>query len=357
MNRRNFIVRLAWVGAAAGCGLIPALSPAFAADDTHHGDADRLVEKFRTDAGVPDVSLSVMRGDQTLYSGYFGTYRAGTIVPLASASKWVAGAVIMALVDRGLLRLDAPISTYVDGLPAVYGVLRLEQLMSYTAGLPGLMRFIEFKQPPTLTLAQSAQQAAQQPLATTPGSQFDYGGPNLQFLGAAAERVTGKPWQQIFMECLGTPIGMRSSLWGGLLKQPRADHLDSNPMLQAGLWTTLDDMNAFVTLIAQRGNYRGKQILSAKSVQAMDTVMTHGVRKGFTAPGASGTAAEYMIAHWCEKEDAGQCSFESSPGLFGAYPWVDHASNLYGMILLKDRLQRIAGQERTLRNGLIALYR
>ena len=357
MNRRDFITRTALASVAAGCGLLPGLSPAFAAEDAHHADADRLVEKFRTDAGIPDVSLSVMRGEQILYSGYFGTYRASSIVPLASASKWVAGSVIMALVDRGSLHLDAPISTYVDGLPAVYGALRLDQLMSYTAGLPGLMRFIEFKQPPTLTLAQSAQQAAQQPLATTPGTQFDYGGPNLQFLGAAAEHVTGKKWQQIFTECMGKPLGMSSSLWGGLFKQPKAGEFDSNPMLQAGLWTTLDDMNAFVTMIAGGGTYRGKSILSAQAIQAMDTVMTHGVRKGFTAPGASGTATEYMIAHWCEHEEAGQCTFESSPGLFGAYPWIDHASNLHGMVLVKDRLQRISGQERALRNGLIALYR
>ena len=357
MNRRDFIARAAWAGAAAGCGLLPGLSPAAAADDPHRADADRLVEKFRTDAGVPDVSLSVMRGEETLYSGYFGTYREGTIVPLASASKWVAGSVIMALVDRGMLHLDAPISTYVEGLPETYGALRLDRLMSYTAGLPSLMRFTEFKQPPTLTLAQSAQQAAQQPLATTPGTQFDYGGPNLQFLGAAAERVAGKPWQQIFVDCVGAPLEMRSSLWGGLFKQPKAGSLDSNPMLQAGLWTTLDDMNAFVTMVSGQGSYRGKRVLSAQAIQAMDTVMTHGVRKGFTAPGATATAAEYMIAHWCEHEDAGQCSFESSPGLFGAYPWIDHASNLHGMILLKDRLQRISGQERTLRNGLIALYR
>lgn len=356
MNRRDFIVQAAWVGVSTG-GLVAGLSPAFAADDPRHAAAEKLVDKFRTDAGVPDVSLSVMRDDEGLYSGYFGSYREGTIVPLASASKWVTGAVIMALVDQGSLRLDAPISTYVDGLPSAYAPLRLDRLMSYTAGLPSLARFTEFKQPPTLSLAQSARQAAQQPLATTPGTQFDYGGPNLQFLGAAAEQVTGKRWQQVFMDHVGTPLEMRNSLWGGLFKQPKADELDTNPMLQAGLWTTLDDMNAFVTMISGQGSYRGKRVLSTQAIQAMDTVMTRGLRKGFTAPGASGTSAEYMISHWCEREDMGQCSFESSPGLFGAYPWIDHGSNLHGMILLKDRLRRIAGQERALRDGLIALYR
>mgnify|MGYP006207355563 CR=1 FL=1 len=91
-----------------------------------------------------------------------------------------------------------------------YGALRLSQLLSYTAGLPSLTKFVEFKQPPSISLTRSAQLAAEVPLASSPGTQFDYGGANLQFLGAAAEQVTGKRWQEIFDERIAAPTSTMS---------------------------------------------------------------------------------------------------------------------------------------------------
>jgi CubicO group peptidase (beta-lactamase class C family) len=41
-----------------------------------------------------------------------GSYTLDTVVPIASASKWLAGATIMTVVDEGRIDLDAPIRTY-----------------------------------------------------------------------------------------------------------------------------------------------------------------------------------------------------------------------------------------------------
>lgn len=318
--------------------------------------AAEAAARFSDATGIRDFSIVVMRGEQTLFIHRAGSHDPSTRLPIASASKWMVGATILALVDEGLLDLEAPISRYVPDLPADYGRLSLSQLLSYTAGLPGLTSFVEFRQPDTITLTRSAQLAAREPLASKPGTQFDYGGANLQFLGAAAEQVTGQPWQQLFDERIGMPLGMRSTLWGGI-SEPRAGTLPSNPKLQGGAWTTLADMAAFVTMIAQDGRYRDKQILSPRAMDAMGRIMTLGVRKGFTAPGAQGRDVEYMIAHWCERRDGARCSFESSPGLFGTYPWVDRESGLHGVIFLKDRLRRVATEERALRDRLIEIYR
>jgi len=319
--------------------------------------ADEAAARFGAATGIRDYSVVVMRGEQLLYIHHAGSHGEATRLPIASASKWMVGATIMALVDEGLLDLEAPISRYVPDLPEDYGALRLSQLLSYTAGLPSLAKFVEFKQPETISLMRSAQLAARTPLASAPGTQFDYGGANLQFLGAAAEQVTGKRWQAIFDERIGKPLGMRATLWGGIRAEPRPDALPANPMLQGGAWTTLADHMAFVTMIAQDGRYRGKAVLSPAAVKAMGRIMTLGLRKGFTAPGAQERDVEYMIAHWCERRTDARCTFESSPGLFGTYPWVDRETGLHGVIFLKDKLRRVAAEERALRDRLIAIYR
>lgn len=358
LHRRGFL-GLSALALCAGCasarGLIaePAGAPLSGGADAR---ADALVGGFIRSTGIADLSLTVMRGEQSLYLRHRGSFGPETQIPIASSSKWMVGATIMALVDKHLLALDAPISRYVPGLPAEYGALRLDQLLSYTAGLPSLAKFVEFKQPPGISLTQSAQRAAGEPLASRPGTQFDYGGANLQFVGAAAEQVTGRRWQEIFDAEIAGPLGMRSTLWGGTFQRPTRAALPANPMLQGGAWTTLPDYAAFLTMIAQDGVYRGRRILSAAAIEAMGRVMTAGLRKGFTAPGAQNSAAEYMIAHWCERIEAERCTFESSPGLFGTYPWIDRASGLHGVIFLKDRLRRIAEEQRALRNALIGIY-
>lgn len=319
-------------------------------------DADKLVDAFVLATGIADLSIAVLRGEKILYLHHRGNFTDDTQIPIASSSKWMAGATIMALVDKGLLRLDAHIAQYVPGLSADYGALRLDQLLSYTAGLPGLMNFVEFKQPADISLTESAQRASREPLASQPGTQFDYGGANLQFVGAAAEQVTKRPWQAIFDTELAQPLGMRATWWGGSFERPDRAAPPTNPMLQGGAWTTLSDYAAFLTMIAQNGIYRGRRVLSLSALGAMGRVMTIGLRKGFTAPGAQNSNAEYMIAHWCERVEAERCSFESSPGLFGTYPWIDRRSGLHGIIFLKDRLRRIAEDQRTLRNGLIQIY-
>lgn len=320
-------------------------------------EADALVKQFLGATGLADCSVAVMRGETTLYERYMGAYGPRTQVPIASASKWMVGATIMSLVDEGRLRLEAPVSTYLPELPPAYGALRLDQLMSYTAGLPGLRDFIELRQPANISLLESAMMAARAPLVAAPGVRFDYGGPNLQFVGAAAERVSGMSWHELFRQRISRPLGMTSTLWGRVRQAPDPAAPVRNPVLQGGAWTTLGDHAAFLTMIAQSGTYRGAKVLSPGAIAAMDRIMTMGLQKGAAMPGEGPGKAEYMIAHWCERigED-GLCDLSSSPGAFGAYPWIDRRADIHGLILVQDQRPRIAASQMVLRNGLTRLF-
>lgn len=347
MRRRAFLV--------AGLSASMSAGRADAAGDERRAAADALFERFCAETGLADASTIVMRDEAVLHLRYAGRYTPQTRVPIASSSKWMFGALVMTLVDDGLLALDAPIGTYLPELPPSHRALRVDALMSYTAGLVGLREALELRQPAEISLLESALRAARTPLAAPPGAQFDYGGPNFQFVGAAAERVTGRTWHELFQTRIADPLGMTSTAWGRLRAPPDPRAPVANPVLQAGACTTLPDYAAFLTMIAQDGVYRGRRILSARAVAAMGTIMTRGLRK-IGPEGLGAQAAEYMIAHWCERPEGPRCTLESSPGYFGANPWVDRASRLHGVLLVQDQRRRIVGAETRLRDGLIDLF-
>lgn len=313
---------------------------------------DAAIARYRAATGVSSLSVRLLRGADLLYSGDFGDYRADTQICIASASKWLVGAALMVQVDKGLIALDDPVGRFVGGLPDAYAGLSIGRLASFTAGLPGLERLVEFRQPADIPLARSAGLAAEVPLATRPGTRFDYGGANLQFVGAAIEAVTDRSWHAVFEQDIASPLGMAHTLWGRMAVRPDRARPMPNPVLQAGAWTTADDYAAFLAMLANGGSYRGTRILSAGAVAAMARVRTAEVEKGFAPPGTPGRGVEYALANWCERPAGSRCAREASPGFYGTYPWIDRDSGLFGVIFQLDRLHRVSAQVQALRADL-----
>jgi CubicO group peptidase (beta-lactamase class C family) len=338
----------ALAGEAAGAPA-PAVPQAAAFDAAA---AAAATDAFARAVDVDGFGVLLKRGEDVLYRRFVGRYDERTEVPIASATKWITGALVMTLVDAGRLDLDAPVKTWLPELGGAHGALTLRQLLSYTAGSPGLQAGIDLRQPRTLTLAESARAIAQEPLVAAPGTAFRYGGPDFQVAGAVVEQVAGEAWGAYFRRALGDPLGMEPFRWSNP-QGPVPPEQVRNPVLQGGAVTTLDAYGAFLTMIANRGVHGGRRLLSEQAIAAMETVQTRGVAMEFVPPGA-GDGSQYMLAHWCERESGGRCTLLSSPGAFGTYPWIDREHGLHGVVLIQDRLQRVAGPIRVLRDALIA---
>lgn len=361
LTRRSAIALGVMAAMTAGCATRPRRAKRWRANRARPiGDfpEDQFLEQYRARSGVSDFSVRVLKDGRTLYARDVGDYGPSTQINIASASKWFVGAAAMAQVDAGRFRLEDRIGDYVRGLPAGYAALRLDQLLSFTAGLPSLKSFAEFRQPENIPLAESARLAAQKPLASAPGTRFNYGGANLQFVGAAIEAVNGMSWHEVFRRDIAGPLGMRNTLWGRMKEHPSPHAPVANPVLQAGAWSTANDYASFLGMIAQDGIFMGRRVLTKEGASRLASLSTLGIKKDFTAPGAEGRDVEYLLAHWCESvapsSGRPECSFESSPGFYGTYPWIDRRTGVYGVILQKDRLQRVADETRALRDKLIA---
>ena len=112
-------------------------------------EAIGLVAEWVGTGVVPGASLLIARGDNLVAEGYWGwadartkrTAGRETMWSIASITKPVTAATVMACVDRGLLSLDRPV---VESLPEFEGDRRpwrrdvtLRHLLTHTSGLAG----------------------------------------------------------------------------------------------------------------------------------------------------------------------------------------------------------------------------
>ncbi|HCT5785302.1 TPA: beta-lactamase family protein [Klebsiella variicola] len=67
----------------------------------------------------------------------FGVQKPNTQYPIASVSKFLTAATVMALVDEGKLSLDQPVSRWLPAFPKIANELTLRQLLSQTSSLAG----------------------------------------------------------------------------------------------------------------------------------------------------------------------------------------------------------------------------
>jgi len=283
------------------------------------------------------AGLFVAHRDRVIYRRAFGAYGPDTSVGIASASKWIAGAVIASLIGDGTLHLDERASDYLVGFGGDKTNVTLRQLLAHTSGLPhGESPCARHALP---TLAMCADEIAAYPLATQPGSVFAYGEAGFQVAGRVAEVATGRPWQALFRERLAAPLRMWASDYG--------DAGGRSLRVGSGMRSTLGDYGNFVRMVASGGTFEGVRVLAPQVVALMHEDHTFGAPVAYSPnlfPGAG-----YGLGAWRDFADVqGRVVQVSSPGASGFTPWVDFRRELACVFLARDSYRRMAEPVRTL---------
>jgi len=106
---------------------------------------------------VNGLGFMVARNGQILYAQAFGNQQVDTVLPIASSSKMPSAAVVMSMVDQGLLDLDKPVGSYLAGKidwPQDKAANTLRMMLNHTSGLqPNAACLVR----PFLTLNECAQ--------------------------------------------------------------------------------------------------------------------------------------------------------------------------------------------------------
>lgn len=295
-----------------------------------------FAEQTYKKAELPGAGLLVYKDGQVVYKKFFGSYDETTQVPIASASKWLSAAVIMSLVDEGKLDLDAPVSKYLPNFTGKKGTITVRQMFSHTSGLsdfPGPWNY-------GITIAEYADRMASEgELKVDPGTEVRYGSAGMQIGGRVAEVVSGKGWNQLFKERIADKCEMPNTTFA-------RTELNRNPMLAGGAFSTLTDYAHFLEMIINNGVYKGRRVLSEKSVREMQKDQTGKLPLVIASSDRLGRRSHYGLGEWIDEQDANGATLQvSSPGAFGFRPWINLPRHLFGVWMVQ-RGRRL-GQQAT----------
>jgi CubicO group peptidase (beta-lactamase class C family) len=205
-----------------------ALGLAAAAADPS-ADLAAILEAARVKHDVPAAAAWVSRRGAPLAVAAVGLRRAdGTErvtlddrFHVGSVAKSLNATLIATLVDEGKLRWDAPLSELFPDGP-VHRALRevtLAQLLAHRSGIAGFRGSGEMADAPRLYGDARSQrmQFAQWLINQKPAGEvgrFSYSNAGVAIAAAAAERVTGKPWEELMRERVFAPLGMTRAGFG-----------------------------------------------------------------------------------------------------------------------------------------------
>jgi len=337
------------VAVALSCALGPAIraerernvSQVSAARDTTKLDAflARACGEWRE-----GCSLQLVRDHQILYEKSFGGFDRRKPIPIASATKWLTGAVVLTLVDEGKLSLDDSVSRYLPEFGGDKARITVRQLLSHMAGLPMSDSTLQRRD---ITLKQSAEAIASASLMSAPGEVCVYGDASVQVAGRVAEiasrtdRPSGQAWKALFAARLAKPLEMTGTSYEGPIPT-------DNPHLAGGAFSTASDYANFLVMLSNGGQFRGRRVLSEGAVKEMFRDQTAGRPLRFNPfqtfadlhPGWRDV--RYGICNWLEMVDSasGRSLAASAPGVFGFCPWIDFEDNIVGVFAAESGMQK-----------------
>ena len=308
-------------------------------------EVDRVLQDSLSVSGGLNrgYALILIKDGMVIYDSAFGNnYSLQRVVPIASATKWLSGSVIMALVDEGLISLDDTVGNWFPEAPAAKREITIRQLFSLTAGFPGEAAYYNDR---TMTLATAVDSILERvDLVIPPGSGFLYAGSSMQVAGRIAELATGKPWDTVFAERIARPLGMSSTDYEGLGET-------DNPQIAGGAQSSALDYARFLRMIASGGRAEnGTQVLSEEAVATMLADQTDGapiIYSPYTAYGYIDSLipnSRYGIGLWRETSafDTAASPDLTSPGACGFGPWYDPDRNLVGVFSVLSLQQQTA---------------
>lgn len=182
--------------------------------------ARKFIRQTMTEQRIPGLQLAIVRDNRIVLSETYGLANvengvpatAATRFPINSATKSFTGVAMMQLAESGLVDLEAPISFYLDALPASWQQIRVRQLLAHTSGLPDLLNQQGLIGPGSEQDAWKAVELL--PLEAPAGERFAYNQTNYGLLSRIIAKQTGMPYEKFIAARQFATAEMRRSTFG-----------------------------------------------------------------------------------------------------------------------------------------------
>ncbi len=227
-----------------------------------------------------------------------------TVFWIASQTKSVTAAALMALVDDGRASLDDPVSKYVPelkGLRLRSGAavpdekVTLRAILCHTAGFSEMPSASSMPKLDSVPLSGQMKIFAGMPLEFFPGEGYRYSNIGINIIGRVIEAASGIPYAEFVKERILDPLEMRDTSFfpspeqAARIASPYAAGASGNgfkkvsipfftyplnspgrePFPAGGFFSTAEDVLKFCVMLAGGGVYGGKRILSEAAAEQM----------------------------------------------------------------------------------------
>jgi CubicO group peptidase (beta-lactamase class C family) len=186
---------------------------------------DAIINREMNERHIPGLQIAVVQHGKVMLSKSYSYANLSDSIPVTresifainSCTKAVTGVAIMQLVEEGKVELSKPVSYYIDSLPNEWQAITIKQLLTHISGLPDLLTTYD---PATHGLGKLGTDAAAwekvktMPMQFRTGEQFRYNQTNYALLGMIIEKLSGKPFTQVFSERQFNIVGMPHTLFG-----------------------------------------------------------------------------------------------------------------------------------------------
>lgn len=175
-------------------------------DDYVHSEMERQ--------HIPGLSLLVARGGNVVLAKGYGFANVELQVPVKPETVFQSGSVgkqftataIMMLVEAGKIRLNDPITSYLEGAAANWKEVTICELLSHTAGFTDYPKNFDFRR--DYTEARLLKIVEEVPLAYPPGTKWAYSNLGYLTLGILIHRVSGRFYGDFLRERVFKPLDM-----------------------------------------------------------------------------------------------------------------------------------------------------
>ncbi|MGN0376673.1 MAG: serine hydrolase domain-containing protein [Suilimivivens sp.] len=283
---------------------------------------DALFEREMQEERIKGASLIVDHKGKTEFRRTYGSDKENSIYKVFSMTKPITTAAFMMLYERGLVDIFDPVSKYLPGyehmqVATTRGLvdadkpITLKHLLNMTSGLvyPGcgseperimddLYRELHEKavQGANMSNLDILNALGSVPLLFQPGDAWHYG-ISADVIAGVVEAVTGVTYGEFLKKEIFEPLEMKdtgfyvkeeeysrlSQMYSRIDEKGRLREADEKayawlnmyaptrpPYIESGgggLYSTLEDYNHFVQMLAAKGTYHGKRLLGRKTVE------------------------------------------------------------------------------------------
>ncbi|MDD3334308.1 MAG: serine hydrolase, partial [Eubacteriales bacterium] len=264
---------------------------------------DRLVRRGIEENNFPGCAIAVGQGAQVLYTNVQGYLTRDAVRLVTGSTRYDVGRLTQSVattplclhaLEEGLVSLDDSISLFLPNVPVDKKEITLHHLLTHTSGLSSHFLLAEEAHSDT----EAVKVLLRHPLSGSVGGKVRDSAMGFLLLGFILEKVYSIPLDEAVKRYVAVPMGMSRT---GYLPsgqdvaptavpdengEPQAGWpLDDNARFlhgvagHAGLFTTINDMTRFASMLACRGRIDNEVYLAERSVHLAVTDRTRGMNE------------------------------------------------------------------------------